>query len=131
VLVTIREQLQSTISFDIGDSALDTRKQTWKDLFARMERLAVLEEPWTLVIRCHIDSVSSTLHQRRRRSLHLQHPTFFCLFRLRVTEPVSPLQRQHIIEGACCWHGPHTDADARTEPRVAGISTGLASMLAL
>ena len=51
VLTTIREQLQSTISFDIGDSALDTRRQAWRDLFARMERLAALEEPWTLVIR--------------------------------------------------------------------------------
>ena len=51
VLVTIREQLQSTVSFDIGDSALDTRRQSWRDLFVRMERLAALEEPWTLVIR--------------------------------------------------------------------------------
>ena len=57
--MTIREQLQSTISFDIGDSALDTRKQTWKDLFARMERLAALEEPWTLVIRCNTSSVTA------------------------------------------------------------------------
>jgi hypothetical protein len=52
VLTTIRERLQSTISFDIGDSALDTRRQAWRDLFARMERLAALEEPWTLIIRC-------------------------------------------------------------------------------
>ena len=56
MLVTIREQLQSTMSFNIGDSALDTRRQAWRDLFARMERLAALEEPWTLVIRYDTDS---------------------------------------------------------------------------
>lgn len=51
-MVNIRERLQGTKSFDIGDSALDTRKGAWKDLFAKMERLAALEEPWTLVIKC-------------------------------------------------------------------------------
>ena len=50
--MNIRERLQGTKSFDIGDSALDTRKGAWKDLFAKMERLAALEEPWTLVIKC-------------------------------------------------------------------------------
>ena len=51
LLVNIRERLQGTKSFDIGDSALDTRKGVWKDLFAKMERLAALEEPWTLIIK--------------------------------------------------------------------------------
>ena len=60
MLVTIQEKLQGTVSFDIGDSALDTRRQTWRDLFARMERLAALEEPWTLVIRCDTSALTLT-----------------------------------------------------------------------
>lgn len=50
--MNIRERLQSNKSFDIGDSALDTRKNAWVQLFAKMERLAALEEPWTLIIKC-------------------------------------------------------------------------------
>lgn len=91
LLVNIRERLQSNKSFDIGDSALDTRKGAWVALFARMESLAALEEPWTLVIKCALSPAPD------------HHCVCLPLGRPRVLSEVCILQNARKLQSPKLW----------------------------
>lgn len=47
----IKETLQDTHSFQLGDSADQLSRSSWRDFFQQMDRAMAGEIPWTLIVR--------------------------------------------------------------------------------
>lgn len=51
LLCRIKSALQETYSFQLGDSAEQLSRSTWKDFFREMDKAIAGEMPWTLVLK--------------------------------------------------------------------------------